>query len=408
MPRQRPAPGAIERLRLIAQIASSLHGEDSLDAMLQRVADAIHEQLGFPNVDIPLIDSDEPTTLVIRIRGGRYKEHIRHEDRVPIAQGIMGAAVRERRSVRVNDLSADPRYVCPPGVVPANAELAVPIHQGEHMLGVLNVEGELPFDDLDQMSLEIVADFLAVAIRNAQLLPQARAAAVLTERQRLARELHDNVTQILSSISLLSQSLSAAWQRDRVEGEKRVQRLQQLAQTAFAEMRILLRELAPPTSRNTQTSSPMTGFALSGMEALKLHSLPFALQSLIHAMAPEDIEVLTDFAAYRPQHLEHEETLYRVCQEALSNAIRHAQSQRIRISASVIGTSIVLQVADEGCGIGAEFRPGIGLSSMRSRVENVDGHFRITPNSPNGTLIEARLPRADRAVSSDSGQGDPD
>jgi two-component system, NarL family, sensor kinase len=401
MSRQRPAPGAIERLRLIAQIASGLHGEDSLDAILQRAADAIHEQLGFPNVDIPLIDAADPNTLVIRIRGGRYKERIHHEDRIPIARGIMGAAVLERRTQRVDDVRADPRYVCPPGVVSALAELAVPIHQGDRVLGVLNVEGEQPFDALDQMSLEIVADFLAVAIRNAQLLPQAREAAVLIERQRLARELHDNVTQILSSISLLSQTLAAAWQRDPTEGAKRVLRLQQLAQTAFAEMRMLLRELAPPASREAANTVSRRSRAFAGLELLKDHALPGALQRLLEAMAPEDLQVRSDFASYVAQRLDHEETLYRVCQEAVSNAIRHAQTRRLWISAAVSDTHAVLQIADEGRGIGSEFRPGLGLSSMRTRVESIGGHFRVTPNTPRGTLIEARLPRADRVPAND-------
>ncbi|MEO8460430.1 MAG: GAF domain-containing protein [Dokdonella sp.] len=392
-----PATTAIERLRLIAAIASGLHGEEPLDAILQRAADAIHEQLGFPNVDIPLIDVDDPATLVIRIRGGRYKERIRHEDRVAVAQGIMGAAVRERRTIRVNDLQVDPRYVCPPGVTPALAELAVPIQQGGHVLGVLNVEGNAPFDDLDQMSLEIVADFLGVAIHNAQLLPQARTAAILTERQRLARELHDNVTQILSAIGLLTQTLTAVWQRDPGAGEQRVLRLQQLAHTGFAEMRMLLRELAPPATQDDAAAVSTRISGLANRDSSAQRSLPNTLRNLIANMSPEELHIKTDFSAFARQSAENEETLYRVCQEALSNAIRHSRSTWLGISLTMTVTHCVLQVADTGCGIGNEFRPGIGLSSMRGRVEEIGGHFRVSANTPQGTLIEARLPRSDRA-----------
>ena len=104
----------------------------------------------------------------------------------------------------MNDVTADPRYVTPPGVPGARAELAVPMIYGDEVLGVINVEGDQPFDELDRMSLGIVAEHLAVAIHNARLNEQSQRLAVLEERQRLARELHDNVTQILSSISLMA------------------------------------------------------------------------------------------------------------------------------------------------------------------------------------------------------------
>ena len=110
-----------------------------------------------------------PDTLVVRIRGGYYQRTIHTVDRLPIAAGIMGAAVRERATQLVNDVRADPRYVCPPNVAPAQAELAVPICSAERVLGVLNVEGNRRFDDLDRRSLEIIADYLAVAIENARL-----------------------------------------------------------------------------------------------------------------------------------------------------------------------------------------------------------------------------------------------
>jgi signal transduction histidine kinase len=393
-----PRPSEIERLRLIARIAARMHEEQELEPLLQGTADALHEALGFPNVDIPLIDPNDRDTLVVTIRGGHYKHAIRQVDRIPLGRGIMGSAARTRRTELVNDVRADPRYVCPPGVEPAQAELAVPIRAGGEVLGVINVESDRPFDELDQLSIETVADFLGIALRNLRLVPAARDAAVLVERQRLARELHDNVTQILSSISLLSQTLESAWRRDPVEGSKRIARLQQLSQTAFAEMRMLLRELSPPQgAAPAEVSRRSRTFA--GLELLKQHALPGALERLLKAMAPEDLTLRLDFGGYVPQLIEHEETLYRVCQEAVSNAIRHAHAKRLWVSAAATEDQAVVQIADDGCGIGNEFRPGLGLSSMRTRLEFSGGQLRITPNTPRGTLIEARLPRADRVAS---------
>jgi signal transduction histidine kinase len=393
--RQEESRRRSSRFELIARIAADIHREPDVDALLQRAADAIHGVLKFPNVDIPLIDPDDPNTLVVRIRGGSYKRKIQNEDRLSISGGIMGAAVRERQSQLVNDIRSDPRYLCPPGVTPAQAELAVPICAADRVLGVLNVEGNRTFDDLDRRSLEVVADCLAVAIENARLSGRASETAVQAERQRLARELHDNVTQILSSMSLLSQTLGAAWQRSPAEGERRVARLQQLAQTAFAELRMLLRQLSPEDAKSQPMISRQSR-ALVGLENLRTQALPGALTKLLAAMVPDGMAVKTNFSGYLPQRLENEEALYRVCQEAVSNTVRHAGARRLRIEAGVTAGEAVLRIVDDGSGLDNEFRPGVGLGSMRTRVEVLHGHFRIAPNSPHGTIVEARIPRADR------------
>jgi len=388
------------RFELIARIAADIHHhQQDLDTLLQRVADSIHDVLRFPNVDIPLIDPSDPGTLVLRVRGGDYKRHIQHDDRLSIQHGVMGAAVRERLTQLVNDVRSDPRYVCPPGVKPARAELAIPLRLADRVLGVLNIESDRAFSDLDRRSLEVIADYLAVAIDNAHLFAQAGNAAVLDERQRLARELHDNVTQILASMNLLSQTLVSTWKRNPAEGEQRVARLHQLAQTAFAEMRMLLRQLAPAEPGNINTISRKSR-VLVGLENLRTHALPGALTKLLATMVPENVAVASSFAAYVPQKLEHEEALYRVCQEALSNSLRHAVPKRLRVEAAVTAEHAVLRVADDGRGLDTDFRPGIGLGSMRTRVESLHGSFRIGSNNPRGTLIEARLPRADRELGS--------
>jgi two-component system, NarL family, sensor kinase len=238
-------PNDIDRLRLVARIAAGMHHEQTLEQLLQGTADAIHDMLGFPNVDIPQVDPEDPYTLIVGIRGGHYKQAIRASGRIPLGRGIMGAAVRSRRTELVNDVRTDARYVCPPGVEPAVAELAVPIRVAGEVVGVVNIESDDPFDEADRLSIESVADFLGIAIRNLRLLPAAREAAVLTERQRLARELHDNVTRILSSMSHLAPTIDRAWQDDPAEGSRQVAHLGALARSAAAEMRMLLRELSP-------------------------------------------------------------------------------------------------------------------------------------------------------------------
>ena len=383
------------RFALISRVASLITGGFELDAVLQKAADAIHEVLGYPNVDIPLLDPADSETLVVRVRGGVYKQVIRGEDRLSIRQGVMGAAVREGKSQLVNDTAHDPRYVRPPGVLRAGAELAVPIRVAGRVLGVVNVESDAPFDELDQASLEIVADHLAVAIGNAGLFAGAQRVAVLEERQRLARDLHDSVTQMLASINMIAQSLTGAWRKDPSEGERRTERLAQLARSALAEMRALLKELRP-----AQQTGHSSEILLAGIVQLRLKGLAAALRSLSTGLPPGSPAVSLELGAWEVQAPEHEEVFFRVAQEGLTNAIRHSGGRNVRIAAVVDGAEAVLTVRDDGRGFepqsaaraAAERGGGFGLQSMRERLEALGGSFNVRSRPQGGTTIDARLP----------------
>ena len=383
-----------ERFALIARVAGIIASAPELDVLLQRAADAIHEVLDYPNVDIPLLDPTNPHVLVVRIRGGDYKRLIQNEDRLSIATGIMGAAVRERRSQLVNDVPNDPRYVTPPDVLTPLAELATPIMHGDDVLGVLNVEGDRPFDELDRVSLEIIAEHLAVAIQNARLFQQAGRLAIIEERHRLARELHDNVTQILSSISLLSQSLVEAWKKAPDDGERRVRRLGELSQMGFAEMRALLRELTLDEPGDPVASCPVAQ-ALATEDLLGQQGLAMALRRIVAVMTPGDLHVLLHFDRYLAQPLASEQAMLRICQEGLSNVVRHARAHRVDIRASVDGDRVCLRIADDGEGIARGVRTGRGHASMLERIAELGGELRVSTRAPHGTVIEALLPRRD-------------
>ncbi|MEJ7810676.1 MAG: GAF domain-containing protein [Gemmatimonadaceae bacterium] len=234
-----------ERLALIARVGQLATADLSLDDLLQRTADATHELLGYENVAIPLIHPSEPETLHLRAFGGAYKTVVGGEHRIPVAQGLMGAAARTREVVLVNDVSADPRHLPTPGADATGAELAVPILLGARVLGVLNVESARPFTAADADGLRVVAGQLAVAIENARLYEAAQRAAVLEERQRLAHDLHDSVAQHLFSATLVAQAMGPAYARDPAEGERRATMLLGLTRTALTEMRALLAELRP-------------------------------------------------------------------------------------------------------------------------------------------------------------------
>lgn len=382
------------RFSMIVRVAGIIASSPDIDTILQRAVDAIHELLGYPFVSISLIDPDDPGVLVVPFRRGA-PNHLAPL-RLPIGQGIIGAALSERRAQLVNDVSVDPRYIKPPGCITNRTELAVPILSGDEVLGVLNVEGQLPFDDLDLQSLEVVAEHLGSAIQGARLFDQSRRLAVLEERQRLARELHDSITQILSSIGMISQSLEDSWHRNPIEGAVRTARLGQLAQMGFLELRELLGELSPVASSAHGSGLPARQ---EGVGVVQLHQdgLAATAEQMMSAMLPSHISHRTGFSAYRPQALEHEKALLRICQESASNAIRHANASHLEIDAGVEDDHVWLCISDDGSGFDAASKPGMGISSMWHRLLALGGAFHMAARLPTGIRMEARLPRQDRA-----------
>jgi signal transduction histidine kinase len=384
-----------ERMALIARVSRLVSLQMEPTELVATAAQVIHEQLGYPNVVIPLLDRDE---LVYHAHAGAYREVFRDEYRLHISKGIAGAAARSRLVQISNDVTKDPRYVPPPRPIDVCSELSVPIVLGHEVFGVINIEGRQPFEDEDVSSIQVIADHLAVAIKNAGLFDESREAAVMRERARLARDLHDSVTQVLSSISMISQSLVSAWQRDAKEGERRAHRLEELARLAFSEMRALLRELRPVADE-----SAVTPAALGSRNELASYGLRRALQRLLAVLAPEHPHVTLDFSGYRFQALEHEEALYRICQEAIANALRHSGAANLSIRAHALETGIVrVEVQDDGRGYDVSSAPaehafgGLGSHTMCERAEALGGTTTVDSAPGKGTRVVIELPRDDR------------
>jgi len=374
-----------KRLSLISRIGQIAATGLNREELLQRAADAVHELLGYANVDIPIIEADQPDILIFGARGGEHKK-IGFTDRLPIGEGIIGAAAREGRTQLVNDVTRDPRYVTPPLNLKNRAELAVPIIHGGRVLGVLNVEGRRRFDLDDAASLQVVADHLAVAIHNADLHARAQREAVHEERQRLSRDLHDSVTQLLFSLSLLAQSLGPSWRRSAVDGERKAARMVQLSGAALREMRALIGSLYPA---DLLEGAPLT---------------PNSLPERLRTLAAEEVEggpvVHFRSRAWVRQPPKVEGVLYRVAQEALTNAVRHARASKVELLLSSLRGQAGLTVVDDGTGFRASAvktrRPrtsgGLGLAIMRARVKEQGGTFSLKSVPGKGTTIRVRFP----------------
>ena len=227
--------------------------------------------------------------------------------------------------------------------------------------------------DFSQDDLEIASDFAehaALAIENANLRSLAEQTAVAAERSRLARDLHDAVTQTLFSASLIAEVIPRIWEADPTEGEQLLHDLRQLTQGALAEMRSLLLELRPAT-----------------LAELDLNDLLKQLSDAFCGRTDVPVELIIDGELELSPAVQI--ALYRIAQEALNNIAKHARATHIEIHLTRFEECVKLCVTDNGIGFDTtQITPDhFGLKIMRERAENIGAIFSII-SAPNlGTEI---------------------
>ncbi len=325
---------------------------------------------------------------------------------LPHTRDALDAPLDQGQTVLIADVQADPRASAALRRLQAAsgrpALAFIPLIVRRRRIGVVILSFESPYRwrESDLWPYQVTAAQLATAIdtRRQQLLlvQSSQEVAVLHERQRLARDLHDSVTQLIFSITLVAQSLAPAWQRDPAEGQSRIQRLLELSQSALAEMRALLFELRSSDPPPLPTAS---GVTLAGVTRLQRDGLIAALTRHVESLRLERPAISLDSHGYRPQPLEVEIALFRIAQEALNNAVKHAAAAHVRLRLRLDGGSVELTIADDGAGFtlptGREPQAGgLGLHTMRERAEALGGRLEISAAAGQGATVRARLPTA--------------
>jgi PAS domain S-box-containing protein len=218
-----------------------------------------------------------------------------------------------------------------------------------------------------------VANQAAITMINAELYEHAQELAVLEERQRLARNLHDAVNQSLFSAGLIAEVLPRLWDRDQEEARSSLEDLRRLMRGAMAEMRALLAELRPST---------LTDSSLSDL--LRLLTNAFSGRTSV----PVTLTVSGEF--FLPA--ETQIAFYRVCQETLNNIGKHAKASQVDIELKQDGATIELLIRDDGQGFDPKEIPSghYGLSMMRERAEAVGALLLVTSQSGHGTELTIR------------------
>jgi signal transduction histidine kinase len=254
--------------------------------------------------------------------------------------------------------------------------MGVPLIAGDHMIGILSLNHDLPnFYQSQHADLAFaLANQAAIALENARLYEQARTLATLRERQRLARELHDSVSQELYGISLNAQSARETLETAPDEAAQAIEMIAQHAEAGTAEMRALLLELRPEFLQYE---------GLIGALSRQVAILRTSYRMIVHVSFGEEPEI----------SLEKKLALYRIAQEALHNVVRHAQASTVTLRLAREDSHILLEVCDDGTGFDPEsnFSGHLGLQSMKERVAELNGTLTIQSTPENGTTISVRL-----------------
>ena len=374
-----------EQFRVISEVGSHVASILTVDGLLEQMARLIQDAFDYYIVEIGLV---EPPDLVFKTRASRDGEGPFESFELPVDEAsITGWVAATGQSLLVPDVSREPRYVKVTGTQ-TRSEMAVVMKAQDKIVGVINVESDRrnSFDESDLAVLQSLAHQAATAIENARLYEQAQKLAVMEERQRLARELHDAVTQTLFSASLISEAVPDLWESDPEEGRVLLSELSQLSRGALAEMRTLLLELRPAAliEANLRDLLRQLGEAVAGRAGVPVNVTVDDICPL-----PEDVHV----------------AFYRIAQEALNNVVKHAQASQVTVQLGCLDDedqapdqlAIELVIEDNGRGFDLAQVPAerLGLGIIRERAQAIGADLRIDSSPGEGTRITVVWRRRD-------------
>jgi len=294
--------------------------------------------------------------------------------------GFRSQIIRTRQPLLVNsnvgDAAARLGQPTLPGTITPRSWLGVPILVGNDVTGILsvqNLEKENAFDETDVRLLETFAASMSIALENARLYEQARQLAVLDERQRLARELHDSVTQSLYGISLYAQAASGNIKVGQVEqAGQYLDDIQNTAQESLADMRLLIHELRSPVLDKDGLLAALQHRLTSVENRAQIKS---SIQANLTGRLPAEVE----------------EGLYQIAREALNNILKHSHAKNITIRIQQEADSVLMEISDDGIGFDPETaqREGcLGLANMQERARSRGWSLSINSSPGNGTHIQ--------------------
>jgi signal transduction histidine kinase len=372
-------------LRAVSDAVLAVAAERSVDEVLQRLVDSARELAGarYAALGIPDGSGGFRRFLV----AGMSDELIAAMGPLPRTHGMLGAMLTAEGAYLSRDIHEDPRFRgwWPKEHPDMRSFLGVPIVAREEVIGAFYLTEKADsqcFDEADRELIELLAAHAAIAITNARLYERSRELSILSERNRLALELHDAVTQKLFSLNLAAESAATLLDRDAEAARTQLARVRALSREALDELRSLILGLRPADLEHDGLEG-----ALRKEVAMvsRVHGIEVKLsaRSVPGPDAPRDAQVL------------------RIANEAVHNAVRHAAASHVTVELCGDGDMLLaLEVSDDGHG----FDPGdpelrsrhLGLTSMEERAAELGGSLAISSAPGDGTTVRLELPHDGR------------
>jgi signal transduction histidine kinase len=359
----------------VLAIATHLSPRDVLQTILtsaRRLAGARYAALGVPDADGGFAEF---------LADGVSDEQWAAIGPVPRQHGLLGVLLSDPHPIRLDDIREHPRFGWWPAAHPVLTDfLGMPITDGDEILGeifVANKEEPGGFTEQDEELLALLASHAAIALVNARLFERSRELSIMEERSRIARELHDSVTQKLFSLRLTTEAAAALIDRDVDRARAEIDVVRRLAAEAGDELASVVIGLRSPE---------LAGDGLEMALRKQVEVLNRVHESAVR-FSSRDVPRLTSV---------REEAVYRISQEALHNALRHSQAKRIEIDLVFHSEVLVLRVKDDGVGFDSSSAgPAarrLGLSSMHERARSAGGRLDVTSHQPGGTTVRLEVP----------------
>src|SRR3954464_14995762 len=316
--------------RALSDVVLAIAAEHEVETVLERLVHSARELAGAKYAALGIPDGEG--AFASFITSGMGDELIAAMGPLPRTHGMLGAMLESPDPHRTDDIRADPRFRgwWPRAHPQMRSFLGVPIVARGEVIGALYLtekEDAETFSESDQKLIELLAAHAAIAIENARLHERSRELSIIEERNRLARDLHDSVTQQLFGVALAAESAQTLLERDRAGAAAELKRVSELARGAMEELRAVVFELRPASLEAEGLATVLR----KHVEVLR------RVSGQTIALKVRDVERLSPERATQ---------VLRIAQEALGNALKHAGAQRIEVRLE--GRN--LTVSDDGVG----------------------------------------------------------
>jgi len=298
-------------------------------------------------------------------------------DSISLTSNFWSSLIYSTSPMVMPNLAEEPDFpveISQAGLGSNQAYIGAPIRAKGQILGLLSLFGESILDySIEDITLFMtIADQIGSSVERARLMKQAELAAVVEERQRLARELHDSVTQLIYGQVLFAGAGLKVLKRGNLQlAEQHLERIDQAAQRALKEMRLLVYQLRP----SDLLDDGLTGALERRLESVEKRT---GLDAQLLVSGQPNLDESTELA------------LYRIAEEALNNTLKHAEASSVLVKVLMQDDKVILEVSDDGRGFNLEERKvggGMGLTNMHDRALALNGELEIISRPGEGTRV---------------------